>query len=138
MYGCWDMEHDRSMEHERAWWHDRMVILDQLLPFYHSPLTTHKIKILKKWRKKKKKHLEISSFTQVCHKWQSYNVCFLRYKVWKTELIKILKKLENCLEILSFYTCVPKIMIIWCIVPEIWSMTEIFSHFGLFFALIPP
>ena len=27
----------------------------------------------------------------------------------------------------------------WCIVPEIWSMTNrIFCHFGLFFALLPP
>ena len=29
--------------------------------------------------------------------------------------------------------------IIWCIVPEIWNLTDrIFSHFGPFFALLPP
>ena len=31
----------------------------------------------------------------------------------------------KCLEISSFYTCVPKIMIWWCAVPEIWCMTDI-------------
>ena len=29
--------------------------------------------------------------------------------------------------------------IIWCMVPEIWSMADrIFSHFGWFFGLLPP
>ena len=57
----------------------------------------------------------------------------------KTRKIKILKKWKNLLEISSFYTCVPKIMIIWCTVPEIRSETDrIFCHFGLFFALLPP
>ena len=31
---------------------------------------------------------------------------------------------KKALEILSFYTCVPLIKIIWCIVPEIWSATD--------------
>ena len=62
------------------------------------------------------------------HKWQSYDVWFLRYRTRQTEFlvtldspftplttrkIKILKKWENYLEILSFYTCVPKMTIIW-------------------------
>ena len=34
------------------------------------------------------------------------------------------KKWKKCLEISSFYTCVPKIMITWCAVPEIWSTTD--------------
>ena len=29
-----------------------------------------------------------------------------------------------CLEIWSFYICVPKIMIRWCMVPEIWCATD--------------
>ena len=40
-------------------------------------------------------------------------------------------------QFLSFYTCVLQVLqmtIIWCMVPEIWSMTDrIFCHFGLFF-----
>ena len=35
------------------------------------------------------------------------------------------------LEILSFYICLPQMIIIWCTVPEIWSSTgKIFSRFG--------
>ena len=50
------------------------------------------------------------------------------------------KILKNPLEILSFYTSVPKIMIIWYTVPEIWCMTNVIVIFnvGLFFALLPP
>ena len=53
-------------------------------------------------------------------------------KFWKTE-----KKL---LEISSFYTSVPKIMIICYTVPEIWHVTDVIVtfHFGLFFTLLAP
>ena len=39
----------------------------------------------------------------------------------------------------SFYTNVPKIMIIWYTVPEIWCVTDVIVifHFELFFALLP-
>ena len=40
---------------------------------------------------------------------------------WK---IKVLKKWKKRLEISSFYTCVPKTMITWCMVPEIWCKTD--------------
>ena len=45
----------------------------------------------------------------------------------------------NLLEISSFYTCVPKIMII-CSVPEIWHVTHVtvIFHIGLFSALLSP
>ena len=52
--------------------------------------------------------------------------------------IKILKKWKKCLEILSFYTCVPQMKIIWYMIPEKFGATEqIFYHFGPFFALSP-
>ena len=36
----------------------------------------------------------------------------------------------------SFYKCVPKITIIWCMLHEIWSATDkYFCHFGPFFSL---
>ena len=45
------------------------------------------------------------------------------------------KEKKNYLEMSTFYTCVPKIMIIWCMLPEIWSTTVTFlCHFGPFFA----
>ena len=52
--------------------------------------------------------------------------------------MKIFKKWKKHLEI-SFYTSVPKIMIIYYTVPEIKSVTDvIIFHFGQFFALLPP
>ena len=47
------------------------------------------------------------------------------------------KKIKH-LVISSFYTSVPKLMIICCTVPEIWHVTDvIIFHFGLFFNLLP-
>ena len=59
------------------------VIMDHFLPFYLP--NNHKIKILKKL----KKHLEILSF-HTCIPWQSYDIWFLRYGAWPTELFVIL------------------------------------------------
>ena len=56
-----------------------------------------------------------------------------------TQKIKILKKWKKHLEILSFYTSIPKMTIIWCMVPEILSTTDwTFCHFGPFFTLLLP
>ena len=83
MYGSWDMESDE--QNFLSFW-------TIFCPF--NPLTTRKIKILKKW------------------------------------------KIQ--LEILSFYTCVPKMTIIWCMIPEMSSARgSFFCHFGPFFALLP-
>ena len=68
-----------------------------------------------------KKRPEILSFAY--HEWRSYDVWSLRYKVWGTNDIK---KWEKCLEMLSFYTCVPQKMIIWCMVHEISKATIFF------------
>ena len=75
MYGSWDTKHNRQ-GFLSSW------TIFVLLP----PLTTWKIKILRKW----KKCLEILSFPHVCHKWQSYDVWFLRYGAWRTQLFVIL------------------------------------------------
>ena len=84
----------------------------------------------------------------------SYDVWFLRYGMWQTIFFVILghflpfyvtnnpnnqnlEKKKKQLEKLSFYTCVPQMII--CMVPEIWSMTDrIFCHYGAVFALLPP
>ena len=56
----------------------------------------------------------------------------------KNSIHQNFKKWKHLLKI-SFYTCVPKIILIWCMVPEIQSETDkIFGHFGWFFALLPP
>ena len=63
-------------------------------------LTAKKMKISKKWKKKKKTHMEVSTFS----------------------------------------TIVPKIMIICFIAPEMWHVTDVnvTFHFWLFFALLHP
>ena len=116
-------------------------------------LTTQKNKILKKW---KKTPVRYHNFILVYHKWQSYDVRFLRYGVqhnffvildyflpftslttWK---IKILKTWKLCQEILSFYTCIPKMTTMWFMVPERWSMRDediTFCQLELFFVLFP-
>ena len=53
---------------------------------------------------------------------------------WK---IKILKKWKKNLQILSFYTCVPQMIIIWCMVSEIWSVMDIICYFRPIFTFWP-
>ena len=63
---------------------------------------------------------------------------FLPFYPLKTPKLKILKNEKICWRYHHF-TRVPKITIIWCMVPEIWSATDrIFCHYGPFFALLPP
>ena len=117
-----------------------------------TPLTTRKIKILKNW----KKPLGISSFYTsvqkimiICYTvpWISHvtNLLFfilgyflplyLPNSLKNQNLVKIEKK---SLEISSFYNSVPKLIIRWCMVPEIWCVMDVtIFHFGPFFALLP-
>ena len=80
--------------------------------------------------------------THLHHKWQSYDIWFLRYGPPhgpRKSKIKILKNWKKHLKISSFYKWVPWMIVIWHMVPEIWSATDIiFCHFGPFFALLPP
>ena len=70
MYGFRDIEHNR---------HNLLLFLPIFCPF--PRLTTQRIKILKKWKSSWRFH----HFTQVHHKWQSYDIWFLRYEVQQTE-----------------------------------------------------
>ena len=81
-----------------------------------------------KFGKKVKSTWRYYTFTYVHHKSRSYDVWFLRYEVQRTKLFVILghflpfdppnnpknqnfEKIKRCLEILSFYTCVPQMTI---------------------------
>ena len=150
VYDSCDMEHDREF----------FLILGHLLLFYTPlALTTQRIKILKKWKKKKKKKKKnawrYQHLTQVYHKWQSYHIWFLRYGVhqteffcylgpffpllppWQAEKWKFQKKKWKKIawEISSFYTSVPKIIIICYTLHEICHVTNVIVifHFGQFF-----
>ena len=144
MFGSWDKQHCRQ----------------NFVSFYNvfCPFTTQKMHPENQnFKNKENKAWRYYHFLHVCHKWQSYDIWFLRSGVQQTEFlsfwtifcpfilltsrkIKILKKWNNHMEISSFYTSVPKIMIICCTVPEIQHMTDVIFifHFGLFFALLPP
>ena len=106
---------------------DVFVVLDHFLPFY-PPKQPKKSKF---WKIQKKRPGDII-ILHVYHKWQSYDLWFLRYEVqqteflsfWtifchftplKTQKIKILKKVEKMPG-----TCVAKMMITGCMVPKIW------------------
>ena len=139
IYSSWDIKCDRL----------KLVIMGHFLPFTLPPFKIQKIRILKKW----KKMVEISWFyTSVpkttiiwgtvpkilsetdrifCH----FGPFFFNTPI-TTRKIKILKQWKKHLEMSSLYTCVPKITIIWCMLPEIWNTTEIiFCHFVSFFPL---
>ena len=89
------------------------------------PLKTPKIKILKKkiagdiiilhMYTKNHNHRDVE------WQWQnflSFWVIFCPFTSLTTWTIKILKRWKKHLDMSSFYTCVPKIMITWCMVPE--------------------
>ena len=75
-----------------------------------------------------------------CNCYFSFWAIFCPFTPLTAQKIKILKKWKKHLEISSFYTSVPKIMIICYTVPEIWHVTDVIVifHFGLFFALLQP
>ena len=114
---------------------DVIVIFQFRLVFVLFPLTAQKMKISKKW----KKHPEMSSFYTSVPKIMI--ICNTVPEIWHiTDVIVIFhfglffallqpkkpkfQKNEKHLEISSFYTCVPKIMIRWCMVPEKWCATD--------------
>ena len=67
MYGSWDIRHDGQF----------FIILGLFCQF--TLLTTQKTKL----KKKEKTTWNYYHFTLVYHKWQSYNVWFLKYGAWQ-------------------------------------------------------
>ena len=99
-----------------------------------------------KFGKKFKNTWRYYPFTHVYHKSKSHHVCFLRYKVQRTELFVILghflpfdppnnpknQHFEKSLEILSFYICVPQMTYGVCFLRyRVWQ--TISCHFGPIF-----
>ena len=79
IYGSWDTEWDKQ----------------NFLPFWaiSCPFTTYRQKSQKSkfWKRKKKKmSADIAIlYVHVYHKWRSYDIWFLKYKVWQTEIFVI-------------------------------------------------
>ena len=138
MYGSWDIRHDgQSFLSFRAF-------------FY--PLTLKKTKF---WKMQKKTpgdiiilHFYITNYDSLMyHSWDvecdrqnflSFWAIFCPFTPLTTQKIKILKKWKKIQVISSFYTSVPKIVIISYTLPDIWSVADrIFCHFRSYFALLP-
>ena len=141
---------------------DRIFLLSRAIFSPFTPLTAWKMKISKK--KMKKNHLGDIIILHKCTKnhnhmlYSSWNMpcdkCNCHFSFWAIFLIfyhplpcpppptapktKSSTKMKKPLEISSFYTSVPKIMIRCYTGPEIWYVTDVVTlHFGLFFALLP-
>ena len=67
-----------------AWWTKIFVILDCFLPFYLN--NNLKNKNFEKMEKISKRYYH---FKHMYYKWQSYDVCFLRYRARRTEFFVI-------------------------------------------------
>ena len=115
-----------------------IFILGNTFPFYPP-------NIPKKWKfqKNEKQAWKYHYFTQVLQKswsymlycsWDmahvecnchfSFQAIFCPFTPLTAQKMKISKKWRKHLEISSLNTCLPKIMIRWCMVPEIWCMTD--------------
>ena len=144
LYCSWDMMHDRCNCYFSFW----------AIFCHFTPVTARKMKISKKWKIASRYY----HFTQVYLKTWSHAILFLRYGMWWMSLFffilgnflpfyplynpknKNFTKIKKTVEISSFYTSVPKIMILFYTVPEIWCVTDVIAifYFGIFFALYTP
>ena len=143
-YGSWDME-----------WDGQTFLSFRAIFCPLTPLTTRKIKIFKKWRKKNT--WGYHHFTHVHHKWQPYDAWFLRYRAWQTKCFVILdhffpftplttQKIKN----LGKMKKMPRDIYYFADVYHKWQshdkwllrygvqLTEFFVTFEAFFALLPP
>ena len=141
IYSPWDIKCERL----------KLVIMDHFCPFTlpKNPKNQN--------FENMKKMLEISSFYKSVPE-----TTIMRYSSWDMELhrqdsflsfraifcpftplttwkIKTLRQWKKHLDMSSFYTYVPKITIIWCMLPEIWSTTDkFFVILGHFLPFIGP
>ena len=112
------------------------VILDNFLPFYL--LNNPKNQNFEKMKKTpgdiiilnectlNDNHMMYGSWDMKCDRqnFLSFSTIFTTYFVVTAQKIKILKKWKKLLKISSFYICVPKITIRWCMVPKTWCTTD--------------
>ena len=141
IYSSWDIKCERL----------QLVIMDHFCPFTlpKNPKNQN--------FENMKKMLEISSFYKSVpettimrysswdmelHRQDSFlslRAIFCRFTPVTTWKIKTLRKWKKHLDMSSFYTYVPKITIIWCMLPEIWSTRDkFFIILGHFLPFIGP
>ena len=145
MYDSWDMEHNRQNffsfwtffallhpppptplqpRESKFWKNEKSIWIYNLL---HKCTINNNNMIYRSWDMKCTIHIFLSS-------WAIFS--FYPPNSLKN---KNFKKMEKRPGVSSFYTSVPKIMIICYTVPDIWRVTGVIVifHFGPFFALLP-
>ena len=145
LYLSWDMMRGRSNCHFSFW--------AIFCPFTPPPLTAQKMKIKKKTKKilgdiilhKCTNNHDLMPYCSwdivhdVSNCYFSFWAIFCPNSPRNENSKKKKEKEKNPLADVFIYTSVPKIMIIYYTVPEIWHMTDvIIFHIGLFFALLVP
>ena len=111
------------------------VILDRLLSFYPSNNSKNQnfekltkapgdIIILHKCTKNHDHMLSLDMARNEFNCYFSFLASFCPFRPPTAQKIKIFKTWKKCLEISSFYICVPKIMTRWYTVLEIWCATD--------------
>ena len=132
MYGSWDMKCDRQ---------NFFVIFSHFSPFYPPERWKYQ-----KWKKKPGDIIIL--YWLYCSRDMTCDGCncYFHFGLYFSLLLppnspknQNFIKMKKTLEISSFYTSVPKIMIICFTDPEKWNMTNVIVifHFGLFYALLP-
>ena len=140
MYGSWDMRHDRHIScHYGLFFAILRANNLKNQNFEKLKKTPEDITILHMCTINDNQ-MKYGSSDVECNRqiFLSFWTIFCPFTPVTTQNIKILKTF-NCLEILPFYTCVPQITIIWCMVPEISSMTDrtFFSFWTIFCPFTP-
>ena len=98
----------------------RDIIISQYqISSSHSTINDNKM-MYDSWDMKRNRQVFLSFWTIFCS-----------FTPPTTQKIKILKKMKKHLKISSFYTSVPKIIIICYTVPEIWRVTDVIVFFIL-------
>ena len=129
-----------------AWQMKLFLILGYFLPFYlpYNPKNQNFEKMKKMPGDTIILHMCTKNYDQVMSgSWDMvHDLCnyFLFWTIFcpftplTARKIKILKKQKKPLKISSFYICVPKFIIRWCTLPEMWCVTDVIviSHFELF------
>ena len=86
-------------------------------------------------------HMIYDSWDMKCNRQTFFVILgyFLPFYPHNSPINENFQKMKKRIEISSFYTSVPKTMIIYYTVPEIWRVADVIAifDFGLFFALLP-
>ena len=124
--------HHFIIVYQKSWSNVTDVIIFHFGPFF--ALLQPEKSNLKKWKKAWRYH----HFTQGhqkswycswdmvrgrCNCYFSFWAIFCSFNPLKAQKVKIEKKIKKGLEVSSLYIWVPKIMIRWCTIPEIWCAT---------------